>query len=173
MKDARIKVISEIETDDNTVSVKPPFRLFKEQNRRYIRLEISSPVNCTVLKNRAGRFWPACDGPAIEGSILNLSAGGMLIVSDMALEEGTIVLLKMSLQDIEVLDNIVGLVKRADLDDNEWLMGIEFVSREYLGDIFSDAELNVLPQKVVSFDEQIKTTLNKYIYRARVGKREA
>jgi hypothetical protein len=170
MKDARIKVISEIETDDNTVSVKPPFRLFKEQNRRYIRLEISSPVSCTVLKNRAGRFWPASDGPQIDGSILNLSAGGMLIVSEMALEEGTILLLKMSLQDIEVLDNIVGLVKRADLDENEWLLGIEFVSREYLGDIFSDAELNVLPQKVVSFDEQIKSTLNKYIYRAKVGK---
>ena len=169
MNDSRVKIISDIETDSNVVSVKKPFRLITENKRRYIRLEVSEPVTFTVVKDTTGGFWPDGDGPAFEGSILNLSAGGVLIVADNGLDEGTIVLLKMDLQDIEVLDHVVAMVKRSDSTDDEYLLGIEFIPREYLNDVFSRAEIDMLANRVASFDEQIRKTLNKYVYYQRVS----
>ncbi|MCX6826992.1 MAG: PilZ domain-containing protein, partial [candidate division Zixibacteria bacterium] len=121
---------------------------------------------------RSGGFWPQGNGASHSGSIINLSAGGVLILSDSTLEEGTILLLKMSLQDIEVIDNVIGMVKRVDADENAWLLGVEFITVEYLDDIFSRSELDTLPGSIASFDEQVKKTLNKYVYYKKVSREE-
>lgn len=163
MDEARTKIISEIETGDNVVSVKRPFKLYKDQSRRYIRLEISEPISLLILRDRENGFRTRLDGQVFTGSILNISAGGVLITGDTPLEEGSLLIMKMSLQDVEVIDKIIGKVKRADADGDEWLIGIEFISREYLVDHFSSAELEMIPPEISSFDERLKKTLNKYV----------
>lgn len=170
MSDPRLKIISDVEAGDDVLSVKSPFRLHKEEKRRYIRLEISEPIDLAILKDDVAGYWPEGDGPKYDGSILNLSAGGVLVISNSPVKEGMLVLLKICLQDIEVLDNIIGLVKRVDDDeDGERLIGIEFISREYLKDVFSSSEIEFLPENVTSFSEQLKKTLNKYVYYKRVS----
>ncbi len=169
MSDPRMKIISDVEAGDNVVSVKLPFKLHKEQKRRFIRLEISEPVNYSLLRDHTDGFWPLGDGPVYKGSILNISAGGVLIIGQDPIEEGAIVLIKMTLQDIEILDRVIGIVKRADVDQDEWLIGIEFISKEYLGDYFSDAEYDLLQDDIASFDEQLRNVLNKYVYYKRVS----
>jgi len=164
-----LKIISEKMVDSDTTSVKPPFRLSQDGQRRYVRLEISEPVSYSILKDHDGRFSPQGERPYYSGSILNISAGGTLIVSEKPLEEGTILFMKMLLQDIEVLDNIIGIVKRSEMDAGDWLIGIEFVARENFADLFSEAEIKVLPENAASFDERIKATLNKYIFRKKVA----
>lgn len=171
MNDPRLKIISDIEAGDNVLSVKRPFKLYQDEKRRYIRLEISEPIDLSILKDDAEGYWPEGDGPDYKGSILNLSAGGVLVISDSPVKEGMLVLLKIYLQDIEVLDNIIGLVKRVDDDDTERLIGIEFISREYLNDVFSSSEIEFLPDNVASFSEQLKKTLNKYVYYKRVSEK--
>jgi len=170
MSDPRLKIISDVEAGANVVSVKKPFKLIHEQTRRYIRLEISEPVTFSVLKDNEDGFWPDGDGASYQGGILNISAGGVLIVSTEPVGEGSLVLLKMSLQDIEVLDHIIGLVKRIDESDGEWLIGVEFIARERLNDVLSRGELDVLNAKIASFDEQLQKTLNKYVYYRRISK---
>ena len=169
MTPSSIKVISEVTVGNETVGVRPPFKMGKDKQRRYIRLEISEPVECMVLKSRGGDFWPDLTGPAFRGSILNISAGGTLIVTEFPAEEKAVVLLKMSLQDVEVIDRVIGVIKRADADENEWLVGIEFISRENLADVFSGPELAMIPENVASFDEKIKKTLNKYVFFKKVA----
>jgi c-di-GMP-binding flagellar brake protein YcgR len=169
MSKSKLKIISDVEADQNVVSVKKPFKLQREQKRRFIRLEISEPVSYFLLRDHSGGFWPEGDGPTYKGSILNLSAGGVLIISQDPIEEGAIVLISMTLQDVEVLDKIIGIVKRADADEDEWLLGIEFISREYLSDYFSEAEYKLLPENIATFDEQLRNVLNKYIYYKRVS----
>ena len=119
MTPSSIKVISEVTVGNETVGVRPPFKMGKDKQRRYIRLEISEPVECMVLKSRGGDFWPDLTGPAFRGSILNISAGGTLIVTEFPAEEKAVVLLKMSLQDVEVIDRVIGVIKRADADENQ------------------------------------------------------
>ena len=89
-------------------------------------------------------------------------------MSENPLEEGTMIFLKMFLQEIEALDNIIGVVKRAEMDAGDWLIGVEFVSRERLSDHLSDAELRMLPENAASFDERVKMALNKYIFYQKV-----
>ncbi len=169
MSKTRTKIISDIEAGENVVSVRMPFKLVKDQRRRYIRLEIGEPVSFAILKDKAEGFWPDGDGPLIHGSLLNISAGGMLVEADSGVGEGSIIMIKMSLQDIEVIDNVVGLVKRADRDEEKYLIGIEFITREYLEDIFSMTEIDILGERVASFDEQLRKVLNKYVYYKRVS----
>jgi c-di-GMP-binding flagellar brake protein YcgR len=169
MNDPRLKIVSDVEAGDNVVSVKAPFKLQSDQKRRFIRLEISEPVDYSVLRDSRDGFWPKGDGPQYKGSILNLSAGGVLILSADPIEEGNIVLLKMTLQDVELIDQIIGIVKRADSDEGEWLIGIEFISQESLADYFSEAEFALLPDNVASFNEKLRNVLNKYVYFKKVS----
>jgi len=169
MSKSRTKIISEIEAGENVVSVKKPFQLVKDQRRRYIRLEIGEPIQFAILKDKSEGFWPDGDGPLFKGDILNISAGGVLLVSDSAVGEGSIIVLRFSLQEIEVIDNVIGLVKRVDAEDDHYLVGVEFISNEYLDDVFSQPEIDILGNRVASFDEQLRRVLNKYVYYKRVS----
>ncbi len=168
MNDTKSKIVSDVEAGENVVSVKPPFELSRDKKRRYIRLEISEPIAYSVIRDTAGGFWPHGDGYECRGTILNLSAGGVLIIGENPVEEGAIVVLKMTLQDIEVIDKVLGVVKRVEADGDEWLVGVEFISREYLVDFFSGPEYDMLDDEIASFDEQLKNVLNKYVYYRRV-----
>jgi hypothetical protein len=167
----RSKIISRIEADENIVSVKPPFLLEKDRKRRYIRLEVSQPVTFTILKERSGNFWPQGNGLENSGSILNISAGGILVESDCPIDEGSILVLKMSLLNIEIIDNVLGIVKRAEIDDGKWLIGIEFISQENLSDYLSAGECDIISKDLTSFNEQIKRILNRHVYYKRVSAR--
>jgi len=170
MSDPRLKIISEVDAGENVLAVKKPFKLSLEQKRRFIRLEISEPVQMSILKDENDGFWPEGNGPDYTGSILNLSAGGVLIMTEAPLREGMIILMTMSLQDVEVIDNVIGLIKRVDDDSDERLVGVEFISRERLTDLLSHSEIELLHDDILSFDDQLKKTLNKYVYYNRVSK---
>jgi c-di-GMP-binding flagellar brake protein YcgR len=170
MNESRTKIVSDFEIEQNAVSVKKPFKLIKDKKRRYIRLEIDEPVLFSILKDQSGGYWPDGNGPEINGSILNISAGGILAVSESAVEEGSIIIINLTLQNIEVIDHVIGLVKRAVSDQGEYLIGVEFITTEYLIDYMSQAEIDVLAQRVTSFDEKLRKVLNKYVFYKRIEK---
>ena len=97
MEKQRTKIVTEIDTGDNVLAVKKPFRLYKDRQRRYIRLELSEPVGINILRDKNDGYWPEGDGPHLNGSILNISAGGVLMLSSSALEEGSLILLDFTL----------------------------------------------------------------------------
>lgn len=159
----RTKFVSDVTTDNSIVQVKAPFKLYKDKSRRYIRLEISEAVNYTVLKDSENEPHTEADGPEYTGQILNLSPGGALIESDYPAEDGALLLLKMSLQEIETLENVVGLVKRCEPLEGKWMIGVEFVTRRYLNDILSAVQIDMIPGGSLSFEENIQRVLGRYI----------
>nr|MBN2278314.1 PilZ domain-containing protein [candidate division Zixibacteria bacterium] len=169
MSKERTKLISEVDTGENVVSVREPFELKKNGNRRYIRLEISDPIGCSVLKDRSGGFWPEGEGPVYHASLLNLSAGGILIDCDSPMEDGTLVIMSLTLQGVELIDHIIGIVKRCEPDEDSNLIGIEFIPRENLTDFFSTIEYEAISSNLTSFDERLRRVLNKYVYYKRVA----
>lgn len=171
MSRSGLKHISEIDAGPESIDVREPFRLIREQKRRYIRLEISEPIDILLMNDRTGEVYDENRALQYRGSIMNLSAGGVLVVCDSPIAEGSLVLIKMTLQDVEVVDRVLGLVKRVDADGDSWLIGLEFISRGQLKDYLSEAEIEVLPENVDSFDERIRNVLNKYVYARRI-KRE-
>ena len=160
------KFISEVPAEDTDVLVRKPFRVERDDKRRFVRLQISSPMSMKKIKDIGGGFWPEGDWHVIHGYILNISAGGVLVELEQAVSEGDVVSMQFTLQEVEQIDNVLGLVKRVDGVDDCFIAGIEFITRDYLQDHFSGGEIDLLAGEMTNFDESVRGVLNKYVYRA-------
>jgi len=163
--DKKTRHVKDTGADKSVVCARRPFKVSQEDKRRFIRLEISSPMSLRKLKDREGQYRSHEDWQVIHGMILNISASGVLVDLDQAVDEGDVVSMHFTLQEVEGLDNVLGLVKRIDIDAEGCLAGIEFISREWLTDHFSQAELELLGDEHTNFDRSVREVLSRYIYR--------
>lgn len=163
MKNNRTKFISEVNADRVNLKTGSPFKLYNDKSRKYIRLEISEGVDYYILKDRENNFYPKGDGPGYKARILNLSPGGALIEGADPAEDGTMLTLKMLLQEVENLDGVIGVVKRCEAVDDRWLIGVEFVNRRYLMDNLSASEIDLIPDGLMSFENKVNRVLAKYV----------
>lgn len=160
----KVKYISDIDIDDSDVLVKKPFKLKKENKRRFVRIEISAPVSIRNLKNDISQI---TNEPmyTIDGTIMNISANGVLVEMKETLAEDDFLLMKFTVQDVESIDSVLGLVKRIDIEKGYNLVGIEFLSPKALKDRMSQPEIELLEENISNFNDKIHTTLEKYIYK--------
>ncbi|MCM2272956.1 MAG: PilZ domain-containing protein [candidate division Zixibacteria bacterium] len=159
----RAKLTQEIGTETDTLTIARPFALEQDERRRYIRLEISSPMELRKIRDIGGQYWPTGERRVIDGLILNISANGVLVETSQPINEGDVVTMRFTLQDVEHIEHVLGLAKRVDADSDGYLVGIEFVTREDLGDLFSKEELTQLSGQLIAFDESVRRVLNKYL----------
>lgn len=162
---AKAKFVKDVESHGPKPTVRKPFKVQEENRRRFIRLEIAAPMTLKKIKDREAHFWPDGDWHVVNGLILNISAGGVLVELDQAVTEGDIVAMQFTLQGVESIANVIGLVKRSDVDDGTFLTGIEFINRAQLPDLLSRAEIELLGDKCADFNERVKQVLSKYVSR--------
>lgn len=160
----RERFTTDVQVNRNEVSIRRPFSMRSENRRRYVRLEVSSPMWLKRLKDVFGNFWPDGGGPVLEATILNISPGGILVELGEPVNEGDIVSMSFMLQGVERLDSVLGMVKRSESDDGAYLAGIEFISRRFLADILSQGEMEMLSEDHATFQESVEAVLNKYLY---------
>ncbi len=144
--------------------VKPPFQIMEDNRRRFIRIDFEEPVRFFVIKAADGAFWPDSDGSVGDGEILNISAGGILMFTSEPILESTLLLLTVNIEGVDAIDNILGKVKRTEIDSGGYLVGVETITREQLFDILTPDEIEKLPPSVSSFTERLRSILNRYIY---------
>lgn len=144
--------------------VRPPFKIMQDNRRRFIRVDIDAPITYCTIKSTEGSFWPDCDGPEGTGEILNISAGGILLFTRQPIMEGTVVSMSLQLEECETIDNILGLIKRTELDSGGYLVGVESITRERLCDVLEENEIEQLCGDLASFTERLRGLLNRYIY---------
>lgn len=152
--------------------VREPFKIMEDNRRRFIRIDIEEPVSFMVLKTEEDGFWPECDGPAGQGEIINISAGGVLMFVTEPLLVNTLVSMSMQLTGCDPVDNILGKVKRIDMDSGGYLVGIESIPREQLSDYLSEAEIGQIPKELASFNERLRMLLNNYVYSRKLNEDE-
>lgn len=165
----KTRFIHDIPTMDTDVVVKRPFKLEQDEMRRFVRLEITSPMSLNKIRDTLGNFWPDGEHHTINGHILNISAGGVLVELDQQVDEGDIVAMRFTLQGVEKLEWVLGLVKRSDCDEASYLVGIEFVSREALADLLTRGQMDLLPERLHDFNESIRILLNRYVRRQQMA----
>ena len=144
--------------------VRAPFQIMEDNRRRFIRIDIEEPATFTVIKTSEGGFWPAGDGPTGTGEVLNISAGGMLLFVEQPIMENAVLSMSLGLEGCDKVDNVLGKVKRVDLDLGGYLVGIESITREKLADNMSRQEIDQLPPTLSSFNERLRLILNEYVY---------
>ena len=165
MKDtSKVRFVSDVEIPEKNLRAKAPFKINKENKRRFVRLEIQSPMGMRKVKTPDGSINTSEKGYPITGEILNISAGGILVETEKPLSEQDIVAMQFGLQEVEKLDNVLGLVKRVDEDEEVFLVGIEFITLEKLEDYLSKPELDLLKDSYGDFQNRIQEVLSKYLY---------
>jgi len=144
--------------------VKPPFQIMEDNRRRFIRIDIEEPLVYFMVKSPDGGFWPDGQGDIFEGEVLNISAGGILMFTKAPIMEGSILSMALRIEGCDVVDNILGIVKRTEMDSDGYLVGVESITREKLSDHLSLDEIGQLPENLASFTERLRSLLNRYIY---------
>lgn len=160
----RDKFVSEIDQTNQRLRARRPFRVSSENRRRFIRLEINAPMEVNRIKDIFGQYWPHGEGEPVEGTILNISSGGVLVEIRERLNEGDIVGMNFVLQDVEQVKNVLGIIKRTDDEEDYQLVGIEFTTREKLADKLSEGEMEMLRNDYNNFRDSVQDVLRHYVY---------
>ncbi len=138
------------------------------QKRRYVRLEIFSPVGfSSIVIDEDGR---AHTLPAKKaGILLNLSGGGALISSTDDVVSGDFILVKFEIKGFETLTSILGRVKRVEnCEDGERLIGIEFLTPDQIEDPALAKALARLSDDPLGFSESLRRLISRFVFQRQV-----
>ncbi|MEW5701253.1 MAG: PilZ domain-containing protein [Candidatus Zixiibacteriota bacterium] len=140
----------------------------KQQKRRYVRLEIFSPVAfATIVTDADGRVRLHPEKKA--GVLLNLSGGGALISTHDAVTSGSLVLMKFDIKGFDALTSVLGRVKRVeDSEDGERLVGVEFLDPAQLNDHALAAGLARLTEHPKDFTEGLGRIISRYVFQRQI-----
>lgn len=156
--------------DPSSILEDTPFQLRTSEGRKYVRVELSSPVQFRLLTCEK-RNIRLSETPS-PAEILNLSEGGMLLVTDSVVPEEGFMLLTLSLNQLVVLDGVLAKIKRAECSGGgDFLVGLEFVSRQELERLTSPQEIERLSVRVTSFDGKLREILSSYLRTAELATR--
>jgi len=139
-----------------------PFAVGTSDGRKYVRLELSSPVEFHVLTCDKGKLKLFRGKGSAE--ILNLSQGGMLLVTESAVPSDGFLIVSLNLNGLVVLDGVLGKIKRVEPSgEGDFLVGLQFAVEEELEKLTSSEEIRRLPVKVTSFKHKISQIISSYI----------
>jgi hypothetical protein len=143
----------------------------KLQRRRYVRLDVTSPVDIKLLI-------PSSDDSEKPGfipykaEILNVSGGGVLLESADAMPENEYIIMELELNGSETLSGIVGKIKRCDTESETMhLIGVEFCTEEDIKQNCPPGYQKLLGHCCTSFSEKVRDLINKYIFNQKVQER--
>lgn len=141
------------------------------QRRKFVRLDIAGEMKFRILdttdpsKSDIGR--------PNTGSLLNISAGGVLFETESNVPEGAMLILNFALRGNESLENILATVKRVDTADDDYrLVGAEFITEENLAKFGLESLKDLLPPGTGTFDKNLQKLVIQYIHRQQVRMRK-
>jgi len=163
----KASIMDLFEGDRSSVEIKPQSEISRVQRRRFVRLDISGEISFRIIDRSGSDI--ANIGAEFSGSLLNISAGGVLFETQSSLTDNSIIVVSFSLKENEQLRNILALVKRAEqIDDDVYLVGAEFITDENMSTLGLDSLSKYLPPGTGTFDENLQKLLVQFVYRQQV-----
>lgn len=145
-----------------TTSGQTPFPVKTSHGRKYIRIELSSPVQFRLLTCKKGKVKLSQD--RTSGEILNLSEGGMLLLTPSPVPKEGFMFLTLNLNKLVVLEGVLGKIKRVEPSrEEDFLVGVEFTSQKEVEELAFLEQIECLPVKVASFDRKLREVISSYL----------
>jgi len=142
----------------------------KTQRRRWVRLEIFSPVMVHELVVDAEKQAVRRAFKEKTGMILNISGGGVLLSTFDTLTEDDYLLLRFEIKDFEVISDVLGIVKRVEnCSDGEKLVGIEFLTPDTLDKGWLADQLVRMIDDPLGFSERLHRLVSRFVFRRQVA----
>lgn len=139
-----------------------------KSTRRFLRLPIATPTTIRYLNgDPATRTYILSS--RLPGTLLNIGAGGALVLCENAPQPGELLTLEVRLQDEFEFGGVLGKVKRVEPDeDGGFLVGIEFGVLKTLGPERAGWQL---PPGVVRMDDAFREALHHFLFTMEVHRR--
>lgn len=126
--------------------------------RKYIRLEIKTKLRFQLVFH--SNHQPlAASTKILQGTMLNISQGGMLLLTSAELEPPDFLAVSFEMPGLARLSNVLGKVKRVEKNQKKYLVGIEFCE---VADFYSSVSMQncrQLPKNLESFRNKVKDLL--------------
>ena len=140
------------------------------QRRRWVRLEVFSPVAVRELIADAEERTVRRAFKEKSGMILNISGGGVLLSTFDALCENDYLLMKFKIKDFDALSDVLGKVKRVEsCPDGENLVGIEFLTPDAIEDVWLADQLSEMIDDPLGFSDRLHRLVSRYVFRRQVS----
>ena len=141
-----------------------------ENTRRFLRLPWASPTVVRYLNGDPSTRTFVLSA-RLAGTLLNVSAGGALVLCEDAPQPGELLTLELCLDDRISFGGILGKVKRVEPDEEGgFLVGVEFGTLKTLALERAGWQL---PPGVVRFDTAFREALHHYLFTLEVERRAA
>jgi len=159
------------EGESNSIEVKKLTEASRIQRRQFVRLDISGDLDFRVLEspeNNEGSI-----SQKFHGSLLNISAGGVLFETETRIEADSLLILDFTLKGHYPLSNILAVVKRAEaLDGDMYIVGSEFITNENRARYGLETLGDFLPPGTGTFDDNLQKLMVQFIYKQQVELRK-
>lgn len=134
----------------------------KEKRRKMMDLELKDPVSFKTISPQETE-----EPREGKGEILSFNENGLLLLTDNALAEGSFINISIDFEEIGLLDDILGKVKKIEKsDEQDFYVGVELYSPEQ---IKAEALSGLFPAKMESFQTKLKRSLADYFNRVKAA----
>lgn len=161
------------EGESSSIEVEKISETSRTQRRQFVRLDISGGLEFRILESPESKEGSLSQ--KFHGSLLNISAGGVLFETETRIEADSLLILNFTLKGHYPLSNILAVVKRAEIiDDDIYIVGAEFIANENLARHGLETLGDFLPPGTGTFDDNLQKLLVQFIYKQQVesGKKE-
>jgi c-di-GMP-binding flagellar brake protein YcgR len=149
--------------EDGAVAIERKSPTSRLQRRKFIRLDISGKIAFRALDNSSGKGNGF--GPEISGTLLNISAGGLLFECAHQLKSNSLILLDFTLKGRHALKDVLAVVKRCEAaKGKKHLVGAEFMTRSHYKEHGLEKLEEFLPPGCGTFDENLQKLVLRFIY---------
>jgi len=166
-------VVASIDYQNENLTILQPVSDYKKtQRRRFVRIDIDGDITFKTFdcsEQNKGMF-----SVENKGELLNISAGGILLITGKPINEDDLLLLNFWIKNSQRLENIPGIVKRVETSINsetqerEYLTGIEFLSKEKSEKHFHLNLAEYLPSDVNYFNDALQKLVVQFVYKQQV-----
>ncbi len=159
------------EGESSSIEVEKLTDASRIQRRRFVRLDISGDIGLRILESPDSNEGSVSQ--KFHGSLLNISAGGVLFETETKIDADSLLILDFTLKGHYPLNNILAVVKRAEtIDDNIYIVGSEFISNENRARYGLETLGDFLPPGTGTFDDNLQKLMVQFIYKEQVELRK-
>lgn len=147
----------------------PPKNVKRVQRRQFVRIEMLQKIRYAIVDSADNDSSESDELSWNDGTIVNLSGGGVLLKNDNGIKQGTLVVLNMSfLTEYDLPDMIVAVCKRSFKDNGTHMSGFEFLRNNQLKRACNSAQLKRLPESVRAFDNLAQNEMINFVFRRQI-----
>ena len=126
----------------------------KEHKRIHTRFEVKSQIKYRVISDTNREA-----SGILQGRMLNLSQGGMLVLTQAQLQPLDFLAIDMEIPPATELNGVIGKVKRIERVKDDYVVGIEFCELAEFYSSGSMVDSNHVPKNLDTFLNKLKEIL--------------